>query len=230
MALVSFFAPSMSAADRQLDSFTSEGHGIRIETFAPPDSEKLPSIIVLHGATGVEFANRFIAGLAQSFSEQGFVVHLVHYFDRTGSAYADDVTIRKSSAQWLKTVDDAVRWVRARRPGARIGMFGYSLGGYLAAAESVSNDQISAAVILSGGLDEGSAKGMRFAPPMLILHGMDDHRVPVSEARALEAALRKAGGNAELYVYPGEGHIMQMVNYTDVVRRGTRFLQERLAR
>jgi dienelactone hydrolase len=221
---------SMSAADptRQLDRFTSGGKKIRVETFAPANAEALPSIVVLHGATGVEFANRFIAGLAQSFAEDGFAVHLVHYFDRTGATYADEATIRRSSAQWLTTVDDTVTWVRSRRPKARIGIFGYSLGGYLAAAESVSNDQISATVILSGGLDEASVKGMRRAPPMLILHGAADRRVPVSEAYALEAALRKKGGHPSLRVYPGEGHIMQMATYGDVVRRGTTFFQQNL--
>ena len=99
---------------RMLDYFKSGGQEIRVETFA--GNTTAPSIIVLHGATGVEFANRFIAVLAHGLAIQGFSVHLVHYFDRTGAHYADDATIKSSSTQWLSTIQDAVDFVRRRYP------------------------------------------------------------------------------------------------------------------
>lgn len=215
---------------REQETFLSGGKEIRVENFTPKgrSAENLPSIVVLHGAPGVAFANQFIAGLAQQFAEEGFVVHLVHYFDRTGTRYADDAAITRSSALWLGTVKDTVAWVHKERPKAKIGIFGYSLGGYLAAAEGVSDPQVSAAVILSGGLDDGSKKGLKYAPPMLILHGGQDTRVPVSEAHRLERALQKAGGQPEFHLYPDEEHIMSMMTYADVVQRGTVFFQQHL--
>ncbi len=215
-----------TAVERTLEQFKSGGRSIRMETFG--GSKTAPSILVLHGATGVEFANRFIAELAQAFAAQGFVVHLVHYFDRTGSVYADDATIKASSDQWLETVHDAVSHVRQKRPQARVGMFGFSLGGYLAAAEAVHNEAVACAVILSGGLDEASVRRVRHAPPMLILHGDADSRVPIQEARRLEVALKKAGRAPEFHVYPGEGHIMNMMQYADVVKRGAAFFLAKL--
>lgn len=224
----------MSAAEaepmRKLDRFKTAGREVRVETFADPANKNAPSIIVLHGATGVDFANRFIASLAERFAAQGFVVHLVHYFDRTGTRYADDETIKDSSTAWLEAIHEAVSIVRKKRPDAAIGFFGYSLGGYLSAAESIRNDEVSAAVILAGGLDEGSARSIRRAPPMLILHGAADRRVPVSEARRLESALKSAGGAPELHVYPGEGHIMSLSTYADVVQRSLRFFRGQLRR
>jgi carboxymethylenebutenolidase len=211
-----------------LESFESGGKKIRVETFFGPSGEAAPSIVVLHGSTGVEFANRFIAGVAQNFAARGFVVHLVHYFDRTQTRYADDATIKLSSAAWLQTVHDAVKFVRGKRPKAAIGIFGYSLGGYLAAAEMVTDDEISAAVILSGGLDEATARSARHAAPTLILHGSADARVPVSEARKLEAVLKQAKGTPEMHIYPGEGHIMGLSTYDDVVRRGGEFFRAHL--
>jgi dienelactone hydrolase len=213
---------------RALERFESGGKSIRMETFVGADAKDAPSVIVLHGSTGVEFANRFIANLAQSFAAQGFVVHLVHYFDRTGDRYADDRAIKASSSAWLETVHDAVTFVRTKRPEAAIGMFGYSLGGYLAAAETVGHSEISAAVILSGGLDEASAKTGRHAPPVLILHGSADTRVPVSESRRLEETLSRLGHRAEVHLYPGEGHIMSLPAYADVVTRGSEFLRRHL--
>lgn len=219
---------SHAEPQRSLDRFESGGRQIRMETFTPAQSEGAPSIIVLHGATGVEFANRFIAGLAQQFASQGFVVHLVHYFDRTGATYASDAVIKQSSGEWLKAVHDAVLHVHAQRPGARIGIFGYSLGGYLAAAESATGGQTGAAVVLAGGIDDASADKRHHTVPTLILHGDADTRVPPGEARKLEASLKKAGGSPELHLYPGEGHIMDLPSYADVVMRGTAFFHKHL--
>jgi len=63
---------------------------------------------------------------------------------------------------------------------------------------------------------------------MLILHGGQDTRVPVSEAHRLERALKKAGGQPEFHLYPDEEHIMSMMTYADVVQRGTVFFQQHL--
>jgi acetyl esterase/lipase len=43
-------------------------------------------------------------------------------------------------------------------------------------------------------------------PPMLIMHGEADTIVPVAASRALYAALRKAGVEAQLEIIPGAGH------------------------
>ncbi len=109
---------------RALETFQSGGKTIKVETFFPKDAESAPSIIVLHGATGIETANRFIALLAQGIASQGFVTHLVHYFDRTGTQYADDETMRLSAQEWIGTVDDAVKFIRRLRPKASIGCLG----------------------------------------------------------------------------------------------------------
>ena len=63
---------------------------------------------------------------------------------------------------------------------------------------------------------------------MLILHGTSDSRVPLAEARRLEATLRELGQSPEFHVYPGQGHILDWASYADVVRRGTVFLTENL--
>ncbi|MDB6075558.1 MAG: dienelactone hydrolase [Verrucomicrobiaceae bacterium] len=231
LAFLTCSMPTLLHAEsaRSIDSFQSGGKRIRMETFPSPAGEKSPSIIVLHGSTGVEFASRFIVTLAQQFARQGFTVHLVHYFDRTGTQYADDNAMRLSAQAWLKTVRDAVAYVHTQRPGAAIGLFGYSLGGYLSAAECLGNPQISAAVILAGGLDEKTAPKDRHALPVLILHGSADTRVPLAEGRKLETAVKEAGGAPELHVYPGEGHIMSLPAYADAVLRGTAFFKAHLA-
>jgi acetyl esterase/lipase len=46
----------------------------------------------------------------------------------------------------------------------------------------------------------------RQQPPFLIIHGDADPAVPLSQSETLIAALKKAGGSAELIVKPGGGH------------------------
>lgn len=41
---------------------------------------------------------------------------------------------------------------------------------------------------------------------LLLLQGDDDHVVPLAQAEAMAAAMRSAGRDVELVVYPGEGH------------------------
>ncbi|MFZ5668143.1 MAG: alpha/beta hydrolase family protein [Pseudomonadota bacterium] len=45
-----------------------------------------------------------------------------------------------------------------------------------------------------------------YRPPVLLIHGEDDDIVPVSQSRAMDAALREAGRSPTLVVVPGQGH------------------------
>ncbi len=231
-ALALFLSLPLEAAPEagRMSSFISGGQKITIETYGSPAEAGVPSIIVLHGASGLPAGNRFIATIAAAIAAQGFRVHLLHYFQRTGTTRADDAAIQQNFVAWAGVVGDAIKWVRKEHPGAPIGMFGYSLGGYLTATTATRNPGIGAAVVLAGGLDPVSARAISHAPPVLILHGSEDTRVKVGEGEALAAALRGAGGRPELHIYPGEHHIMQMPSYLDVVMRSAAFFTSHLRR
>jgi dipeptidyl aminopeptidase/acylaminoacyl peptidase len=63
------------------------------------------------------------------------------------------------------------------------------------------------------------------ATPMLLLHGELDPVVPVDQSIALADAVRAAGGDVELVVYPGEGHgFRQPSNQLDEIERIAAFL------
>ena len=42
--------------------------------------------------------------------------------------------------------------------------------------------------------------------PVLLIHGADDHSVPVEQSQMMEQAMRKARKDVRLVVFPGEGH------------------------
>jgi dipeptidyl aminopeptidase/acylaminoacyl peptidase len=66
--------------------------------------------------------------------------------------------------------------------------------------------------------------------PLLILHGANDPRVPVSEAEQIAAAVRARGVECELHVYPDEGHgFSKRHNLFDSQPRITAFLRRHLS-
>jgi dipeptidyl aminopeptidase/acylaminoacyl peptidase len=70
----------------------------------------------------------------------------------------------------------------------------------------------------------------RLRAPLLIIHGANDPRVPLSEAEQLHDTLARKGIRTELLVYPDEGHGLQkLVNRLDAYPRAVDFLDQVLA-
>jgi dipeptidyl aminopeptidase/acylaminoacyl peptidase len=66
--------------------------------------------------------------------------------------------------------------------------------------------------------------------PLLVIHGANDPRVPLSEAQQLHRALTERGIEAELIVYEDEGHGLQKLqNRLDAYPRVAEFLERVLA-
>jgi dipeptidyl aminopeptidase/acylaminoacyl peptidase len=61
--------------------------------------------------------------------------------------------------------------------------------------------------------------------PLLIIHGRNDPRVPVSESEALHATLSARGVDSELLIYENEGHgVARIENRLDAYPRAIAFL------
>lgn len=65
--------------------------------------------------------------------------------------------------------------------------------------------------------------------PLMIIHGRNDPRVPVSEAEQMYEAIIKQGGIAELHIYDDEGHgISKQKNRLDIYPKIVNFLNKYL--
>jgi dipeptidyl aminopeptidase/acylaminoacyl peptidase len=70
----------------------------------------------------------------------------------------------------------------------------------------------------------------RIACPLMVIHGANDPRVPVTEAEQVVAALRARGAPVEYLRYEDEGHgIARLVNRLDCYPRVAAFLQRNLS-
>jgi len=69
----------------------------------------------------------------------------------------------------------------------------------------------------------------RVRAPLMVLHGANDPRDPVSEADQLVAAIRAQGGQVEYLRFPDEGHgIRKLTNRVTAYRRIAGFLERTL--
>ncbi len=133
----------------------------------------------------------------------------------------------------------------------RIGIGGWSYGGFMSAFAITHDDRFKTAIVGAGVTDlsgislatdtpdwfagyfghssESIAAADAFSPvratdrakgPVLVLHGQDDVRVPLTQGLAFYRGLRIAGKEAEMVVYPREPHrIGEVEHQLDIQRR-----------
>jgi dipeptidyl aminopeptidase/acylaminoacyl peptidase len=129
-------------------------------------------------------------------------------------------------------------------PG-RLGIAGWSHGGFLAAWAVARTTRFAAAVMGAGVTDWdllaatgewgvfesalGGDRGAELSPityasavrtPLLILHGAEDTNVPLYQGESFHEALLDSGAAHEFVVYPGEGHgFRERAHKLDVLQR-----------
>ncbi|AWM88556.1 dienelactone hydrolase family protein [Microvirga sp. 17 mud 1-3] len=209
-------------------SFSSGGKAITVDVFEPGRQVRAPSVVMLHGADGLGFNNRYREG-ARAIAASGFQVNLVHYLDRTGERRASFATLFQNFLPWAETVRDALAWATERAESEKVGLVGISLGAALGLAVSGANGQIGALVSFFGPLPQGVVAPDTRLPPTLILHGAMDPVVPVANAYAIETLLRQKAVPYEIKVYPGEGHGFHETAREDATQRVLAFLQRHLS-
>ncbi len=160
----------------------------------------MPAVTVLHGRAGIYPAWE---AFAKILSENGYLALVLDYFVETG--HPENLAgMRQHWSRWTETIHRAVEYVEAL-PGVRdggVGVVGFSLGGYLAISTAGSTPSIKVIVEYYGG---GTSRLEAYAanlPPVLILHGESDSRVPVAKAHELHDALQSRRKTVEIKIYP----------------------------
>jgi carboxymethylenebutenolidase len=160
-----------------------------------------PAVLVLHGSGGFEAGPQAYENIAIAIANSGMDAYLVHYFGRDSKwpCHCWDA--------WTKTISGAMTAI-LRRPEAsgRVGLLGFSLGGAVAIA-SARDRRVGAAVIFYGFVPDDDQRGQPdHLPPLLVLHGSADKNVALESGREIESLAHRLGGQADLVVYPDEGH------------------------
>jgi carboxymethylenebutenolidase len=211
-------------------SYLSGGKKIRIQTFLPSAAGQHPAVIVLYGSGGSLHGKGEIDAFARQLAAHGMAAYMIHYFDRTGTLLAGDKSIAADSEVWQATVKDGIDFISQQprvRPGP-IGMFGYSLGAFLTVGAATTDPRIGAAAELSGGIFDRLKGHTKRYPPLLILHGLNDTRVPVKNAQELQQDAQRFHAHPVVQIYPDEGHALSAAAAADAAARTLSFLQQHL--
>jgi carboxymethylenebutenolidase len=213
-------------------SMQSGGHRIRIDKYATSRSGKHPAILVLHGAGGTLIDGPEMRRVVRQLAEAGNTVYLVHYFNRTGTIVALDAGMQKNFPAWLETVRDSVQFSQQESGDkSAVGIYGYSLGGFLALSAASDNPAVGAVVEHAGGIWNERTEGIKHMPPVLVVHGEGDRRVPFQKyAKPLVGFLRERGATSRTRFFPGEGHVFTALAMSKVRDDAIEFFRQHLGR
>jgi len=235
MAASLFFAAAGRGAEPSIAATTitlGTGSGeIAAEVFQQPDEKKRPAILVLHGAGGTLLDGPEMRRVARELAGAGNAVYLVHYFESTGTLFARDASMEKNFGTWLQTVLDSIGAIQeARRDSSPVGIYGYSLGGFLALLAASNNAEVAAVVEHAGGIWNGDVERIGKMPPVLMVHGERDARVPFAKyAKPLVPILRSRARTLETHFVPGEGHGFAPGPMKDVRAAAANFFRKHVA-
>ena len=243
-ALPADFPSAQLVTPRQAIFKSADGWEIHGQLFEPKQGGRRPALIFIHGGSmrqmmlGFHYMDYYHNAYAmnQYLASRGYVVLAVNY--RTGIMYgrhfrepADggprggaeykDIVAAGHYLQTLPNVDPK-----------KIGLWGGSYGGYLAAMGLAHDSDLFAAGVDSHGVHDWSAFGEEFpkdAPdreaalklafqsspnaaiatwksPVLLIHGDDDRNVEFSQTVDLLQRLRAQNVHVEELIYPDEIH------------------------
>jgi dienelactone hydrolase len=235
LLLLSAFAlpPAGAGVVVERCSYPSGGVKILVDVYHPSAAGLHLPVLVLNGAGGMLFDGPEMTRVSQRLASAGFEVYQVHYFDRTHTWFARQTVLLKLFPTWLGTVRDAVDWLHARRSDTpKIGIFGYSLGAFAAIEIARRDPTIGAVVEEAGGFWHGHPEGptRQPLPPVLVIHGTRDTRVPYEKyTKPLIAFLCAQHDPFEKKFYLGQGHDFSAAAAADVREQAVKFFTEYLA-
>ncbi len=170
--------------------------------------------------------------VARSLAAKGNDVYVVHYFESTGTLFARIAVMEKNFETWLATVRGSIVAVqKLRGDSAPVGIYGYSLGGFLSLIASSDNQRVAAVIEHAGGAWNGRMDRIGKLPAVLMIHGEADTRVPVAKyAKPLIPVLRRRAASLQTRFFPGEGHVFTQAAMGKVCEEAAIFFRQNLAR
>ncbi len=202
-----------------------------LDIYGPDTDGPHPVIVFFYGGSWASGRRQDYGFAARALAARGFVVVVPDYRLVPAHAFPDFVEDGAAALRWT-----AGNIARHGGDTARIAVMGHSAGAYIALMLALdpswlgAQNPIRAAVGLAGPYDflpfeAGGAADQAFGhvrdskstqpisfagpgkPPVLLLQGEDDDTVYPHNAKNLAAALKAAGSQAEVKLYPGLGHI-----------------------
>ncbi len=206
------------------------GREIPAELFQPASGETRTTVLLLHGAGGTLLDGPEMRRVARGLAADGNAVYLLHYFQQTHTLVALDSTMQRHFDVWLETVRGSVVAVqKARNSTSPVGIYGYSLGAFLALAAASDNPRVGAVVEHAGGIWNNRGGQIGHMPPVLVIHGERDARVPFARfVPPLLLVLRRNATTVKTHFFPDEAHVFTPAAMQVVRPEAAQFFREHL--
>jgi len=240
LALVATSHPVVAEIAEKFSVEAPEG-GVGMTRYAAKGLSMRPGVVVLHGARGIELKPGAYERHANALTAEGIDAYLLRYYSPADDRALEKTTTRESREAyrtgrfdaWTGRVSAALTAILARPDSSgRLGLLGFSLGGYVAAATAARDDRVSALAVMYGGMPDKIAPQVKRLPPLIELHGEADQNVPLARGEELVKLAKAVGAQAELVKYPGKAHGFDFSDSdpmtTDAVNRVAGFFQSRL--
>jgi carboxymethylenebutenolidase len=224
----------------KVDAVANEGP-VSLTRYAASQPGKRPSVAILHGARGIELKPLAYERYANALTAEGIDAYLVRYYGPTDEQARQKLSTPESRDAydtgrfdaWAGRVSSALTAILTRGDSSgRIGLLGFSLGGFVAAATAARDGRVTALAVLYGGMPEKIAPEVKRMPPLLELHGEADRNVPPARGEALVKLARTTGAQAEQITYPGKPHGFDFADNdpttADAIMHVTGFFKTRL--
>lgn len=221
---------ALSVTVRRADTRYRVGNRqVRLETYRPDTPGARPAVLLLHGASGIGDGS-FYRGAAEYFASHGYVVYLPHYLgERNRNRRGGRALIAEFEQQHdiVRAALDQMTRDRNVDP-QRVGVFGFSLGGFQAMGLSSRDTRVGAIVNMGGGVPGNVVPHTTRLAPTLIVHGAQDRTVPVARAHLTRDLLRRLSVPHEVALFRDQGHFFRGPASRDSIARSVAFFERHL--
>jgi len=224
---------------------------LRLDLYQPDGDREpaRPAFVWIHGGgfSSGDKADALEALIGERFAKRGYVVASINYRMREGEYYGfgvGDPRLPEVIADAQHDAQAAVRWLRAnaaayRIDAARIAVGGFSAGAVAALYVSYNSSDpgesgnagysssTSACVDVSGGMDVALMEAGE--PPVLVVHGTADSRVPYQGALDIVARAQEVGVTVEFHPIEGAAHVVWFDDAEGIIGWMSDFLYRHLA-
>ena len=168
IALFATVGPTAAGTPEQISLEAEEG-GVTLTRYAADQVGKRAGVLVLHGSRGFERKPAAYQRYADALNAAGIDAYMVRYFTNADPARLEPQVSTGQSrnayeaaryGSWTRRVSSVVTAALARPENSgRIGLLGFSLGGYVAAATAAHDQRIAALAVLYGGMPDAGQGG-----------------------------------------------------------------------
>src|SRR5262245_10030079 len=173
---------------------------------ATPTAGKGPGVLVIQEWWGLV---RHIKNVCDRFAAEGFTAlapDMYHGQTADEPDGAGKLFMALNIAQAEKDLRGAAQYLAGRSSTAKLGAVGFCMGGQLALFATTLNPSIGACVDFYGIHPNVKPDYTKLSGPVLGLFAEKDAFVTLQTARGVEAAIKKAGKQCEIHVYPNVDH------------------------